>query len=50
MSTNEASQTALQSIEVLELCKDQLPTEVAVRTTREFRGRPAPSAPPAPPR
>jgi hypothetical protein len=50
MSTNEASQTALQSIEVLELCKDQLPTAAAVRTTREFRGRPAPSAPPAPPR
>lgn len=42
MSTNEASQTALQTIEVLELCKDQLPTEAAVRTVREFRGRPAP--------
>jgi hypothetical protein len=45
LSTNEASQTALQCIEVLELCKDQLPTEAAVRTTREFRGRPAPAAP-----
>ena len=39
LSTNEASQTALQCIEVLELCKDQLPTEAAVRTTREFRAR-----------
>jgi hypothetical protein len=45
MSTNEASQTALQTIEVLELCKDQLPTEAAVRTVRDFRGRP-PAAPP----
>jgi hypothetical protein len=45
MSTNEASQTALQCIEVLELCKDQLPTEAAVRTTREFRARPQPVAP-----
>jgi hypothetical protein len=51
MSTNEASQTALQCIEVLELCKDQLPTEAAVRTVREFRGRPPAAAPPAvPPR
>jgi hypothetical protein len=45
ISTNEAAQTGLQTIEVLELCKDQLPTEAAVRTTREFRGRPAPVAP-----
>ncbi len=45
ISTNEAAQTALQAIEVLELCKDQLPTEAAVRTVREFRGRP-PAAPP----
>jgi len=50
VSTNEASQTALQSIEVLELCKDQLPTEAAVRTVREFRGRPAPAPAPAAPR
>ena len=48
LQTNEASQTALQSIEVLELCKDQLPTEAAVRVMRAFPGRPA--APPAPPR
>jgi hypothetical protein len=46
MSTNEASQTALQTIEVLELCKDQLPTEAAVRTVREFRGRPPAATPP----
>nr|WP_255551453.1 hypothetical protein [Granulicella sp. dw_53] len=39
ISTNEASQTALQCIEVLELCKDQLPIEAAVRTTRDFRSR-----------
>lgn len=45
MSTNAAAQTALQCIEVLELCKDQLPTEAAVRPTREFRGRPGPAAP-----
>jgi hypothetical protein len=53
MSTNEASQTALQCIEVLELCKDQLPTEAAVRTTRQFRGGPPPAGaaptPTAPP-
>jgi hypothetical protein len=41
ISTNEAAQTGLQCIEVLELCKDQLPTEAAVRTVRDFRGRPA---------
>lgn len=46
MSTNEASQTALQCIEVLELCKDQLPTEAAVRTVRQFRARPRPAAGP----
>ena len=48
MSTNEAAQTGLQTIEVLELCKDQLPTEAAVRTVREFRPRPAPAAPGVP--
>jgi hypothetical protein len=48
MSTNEASQTGLQTIEVLELCKDQLPTEAAVRTVREFRPRTAPVAPEVP--
>jgi hypothetical protein len=46
MSTNEAAQTALQTIEVLELCKDQLPTEAAVRTVPQFRPRPAPPNPP----
>ena len=45
VSTNEAAQTALQCIEVLELCKDQLPTEAAVRTVREFRARPQPAPP-----
>ena len=50
VSTNEASQTALQCIEVLELCKDQLPTEAAVRTVREFRGRPATAPAPTAPR
>ena len=40
MSTNEASQTSLSCIEVLELCKDMLPTEAAVRHVRQYRGRP----------
>jgi uncharacterized protein (TIGR03435 family) len=44
MSTNEASQTALQTIEVLELCKDQLPTEAAVRTVRGIMDREFPCA------
>jgi len=35
--TNEASQTGLSIIEILELCKDQLPTAVPVRPVREFR-------------
>jgi hypothetical protein len=49
MSTNEAAQSSLSTIEVLELCKDQLPTEAAVRTVREFRGRPqTPPTVPAP--
>ncbi|MGB6429047.1 MAG: hypothetical protein WBF06_00565 [Candidatus Acidiferrales bacterium] len=48
MSTNEASQTGLQVIEILELCKDQLPTATMVRPVRVF-GRPAaPGAPGAP--
>ena len=50
LQTNEASQTALQTIEVLELCKDQLPTEAAVRTVRAFPGRPSPAPAPAAPR
>jgi hypothetical protein len=45
INTNEASQTALTTIEILELCKDQLPTEAAVRTPRFPRGRPTPSQP-----
>lgn len=45
MSTNEASQTSLSCIEVLELCKDMLPTEAAVRRAREFRGRNVPASP-----
>jgi hypothetical protein len=42
--TNEASQTGLSTIELLELCKDQLPTAAAVRTPRQFRG-PGPGGP-----
>lgn len=41
MSTNEASQTSLSCIEVLELCRDILPTEAAVWHIREVRRRPA---------
>ncbi len=47
MSTNEAAQSSLATMEVLELCKDQLPTEAAVRSVRQFRGQP-PSTPAAP--
>jgi hypothetical protein len=49
MSTNDASQTGLQTIEVLELCKDRSPTGAAIRTPRRFR-RPAPTAHVAPPK
>lgn len=45
MSTNEASQTSLSCVEVLELCKDMLPTEAAIRRVREFRGRTVPAPP-----
>ena len=38
ISTNAASQTGLSIIEILELCKDQLPTEAAVRIPRGPRG------------
>lgn len=38
VSTNEAAQTGLQAIEILELCKDQLPTAAAVRTARARGG------------
>jgi hypothetical protein len=48
MSRNEAAQTGFQAIEVLKICEDQLPAEAAVRTVREFRGRPGPAAPVAP--
>src|SRR5678809_1143899 len=34
VNTNEAAQTGLTTIEILELCKDQLPNEAPVRTTR----------------
>lgn len=46
MTTNDASQTGLQTIEILELCRDQLPTGAAVRTPRRFRHRPTQAAPP----
>jgi len=41
ISSNEAAQTGLSTIEVLELCKDRLPTEAAVRPARGARGAPA---------
>ena len=44
INTNEASQTGLQVIELLELCKDRLPTEAAVWTRRPPRYRPVPPA------
>ncbi|HEX3101973.1 MAG TPA: hypothetical protein VHQ01_09285, partial [Pyrinomonadaceae bacterium] len=34
VNTNEAAQTGLTTIQILELCKDHLPTEAPVRTTR----------------
>jgi len=37
VNTNGAAQTGLTTIEVLELCKDQLPTAAPVRTTRGNR-------------
>ncbi|HEV8366615.1 MAG TPA: hypothetical protein VGQ39_01570, partial [Pyrinomonadaceae bacterium] len=37
VNTNEAAQTGLTTIELLELCKDQLPTEAPVRRPREPR-------------
>jgi hypothetical protein len=43
MSTNEAAQTGLTCIEVLELCKDVLPTEAAVRRVRQRRPPVAPA-------
>ncbi|HWA26412.1 MAG TPA: Tat pathway signal sequence domain protein [Lacunisphaera sp.] len=51
ISTNEAAQTGLTTIELLELCKDQLPTEAPVIPERpRFNRRPPvppPSTPPA---
>ncbi len=37
VSTNEAAQTGLSTIEILELCKDQLPSEAIVREPRTMR-------------
>ena len=48
MSTNEASQSSLATIEILELCKDQLPTDAVVRPVRVFRGPGPGGAAPAP--
>ncbi|MDI1249965.1 MAG: Tat pathway signal sequence domain protein [Lacunisphaera sp.] len=48
VNTNEAAQTGLTTIQMLELCKDQLPTEAPVRTERVRKPR-QPSAPPATP-
>jgi PcRGLX-like protein C-terminal alpha/alpha toroid domain/PcRGLX-like protein central beta sandwich domain/PcRGLX-like N-terminal RIFT barrel domain len=42
VNTNEASQTGLQAIQILELCKDRLPTAAAVWTPRYRRFRPTP--------
>ncbi len=39
VSTNEAAQTGLTTIEILELCKDQLPTEAPARIGRAPRHR-----------
>jgi len=49
MSTNEAAQSSLATIEILELCKDQLPTEAAVRTVRGRPNAPAEATPSTPP-
>jgi hypothetical protein len=37
VNTNEAAQTGLTTIQILELCKDQLPIEAPVRRPRERR-------------
>ncbi len=37
VSTNEATQTGLTTIQILELCRDQLPTEAPVRVPRQRR-------------
>ena len=38
VNTNGAAQTGLTTIQVLESCKDQLPTEAPVRAQRSRRG------------
>jgi len=38
VNTNEAAQTGLTTIEILELCKDQLPTAAPVRVPRDRHG------------
>jgi hypothetical protein len=40
VNTNDAAQTGLTTIEILELCKDQLPTEAPVRPVRDPRRAP----------
>jgi YetA-like protein len=46
VSTNEASQTGLTTIEILELCKDALPTEAPPPSERgRVNRRPPPTAP-----
>jgi hypothetical protein len=37
VNTNEAAQTGLTTIQILELCKDQLPTAAPVRAPRQRR-------------
>ena len=53
VSTNEAAQTGLTTIQILELCKDQLPTAAPARIGRppvvEGGGRGGRGAPPPPP-
>ncbi len=39
VNTNEAAQTGLTTIQLLELCKDKLPTEAPVRVPRERRNQ-----------
>jgi len=45
ISTNDAAQSGLVTIQVLELCRDQLPTEAPVRPVRDFRGPGGPGGP-----
>jgi len=49
VNTNEAAQTGLSTIEILELCKDQLPTEAptVVTRTRGYRRTEETTPPPA---